>query len=218
MRDETTFNFSYLILYWNMTILQRPPLVAFSLIELLVVVALIALAFALLESDLSPTHRQSQAELCSDNLQKIFLAAQIYANDFRVFPLNTNARTSEPVLNLLVPRYTSDRSIFVCPWTHDPDIPSGAPLDKYKISYAYYMGRGTNAGPGDFLLSDRQINTLSKGATDQVFSLTGQSPGNNHSRFGGNVLFCDDHVENIPARTPFSLAFSNGIVLLNPKP
>jgi type II secretory pathway pseudopilin PulG len=201
-----------------MTILQRPASPAFSLIELLAVVVLIAIAFALLESDLSPSHRESQAELCSDNLQKIYLAAQIYANDFRAFPLNTNARTSEQVLNLLVPRYTSDRSIFVCPWSRDRDIPSGAALGEYRISYAYYMGRGSNAGSDDFLLSDRQINTQSKGATDQVFSLTGESPGNNHRKYGGNVLFCDDHVENIPPRTPFSLAFSNGIVLLNPKP
>lgn len=201
-----------------MNIWQHSRSRAFSLIELLVVFFLIALAFALFESNLSRTHRESQSERCSDNLQKIYLAAQIYENDFGVFPLNTNARTSEQGLAPLVPHYTADRSIFICPWGRDREIPANAPIASYKISYAYYMGRGTNAEAGDFLLSDRQINNLSKIAGDEVFSTNGEAPGNNHSGYGGNVLFCDDSVQMIPSRTPFSLAFSNPIVLLNPRP
>ncbi|HEX3624242.1 MAG TPA: type II secretion system protein [Verrucomicrobiae bacterium] len=201
-----------------MTILRGSFSRAFSLIELLVVFALIAFAYALLSSNLSPEHRESQTERCSDNLQKIFLASQIYANDFGKFPLNTNARTSEQVLTELVPRYTADRSIFICPWGRDREISSDATLADCRISYAYYMGRGSNAEPGDFLLSDRQVNNLSKYAGDIVFSTNGSLPANNHGRYGGNVLFCDDSVQKIPPRTPFSLAFSNGIVLLNPKP
>jgi prepilin-type processing-associated H-X9-DG protein len=191
---------------------------AFSLVELLIVIALVVVVWALWFSDLSRSHEDSEAAKCSDNLQKIFLAAQIYDNDYGAFPRATNARTSEAALGLLVPRYTSDRSIFICPASRDFDIPSTAPLAKYKISYAYYMGRNTNSGSSDFLMSDRQINTLSKNSGDQVFSITGKAPGNNHSKYGGNVLFCDGNVQDIPARAPFSLAFSNGIVLLNPKP
>jgi type II secretory pathway pseudopilin PulG len=211
------FTFRILIYIRNMACNRSSP-AAFSLIEMLIVVGLIVAMYAVLMSFGSRTHQETQAERCSDNLQKIFLSAQIYANDFRAFPLATNAQTSEPVLNLLVPRYTADTSIFICPGGRDSEIPAGVPLFKNKISYAYYMGRGTNAEPGDFLMSDRQINTLSKNAGDQVFSLTGKSPGNNHSKYGGNVLFCDDHVEKAPPQAPFSLAFSNGIVLLNPKP
>jgi prepilin-type processing-associated H-X9-DG protein len=201
-----------------MTVFNRPSSAAFSLVELLIVIALIVVIYAMMLGFGSRTHQKTETERCSDNLQKIFLAMQIYDNDFGVFPLATNAQTSEPVLNLLVPRYTADTSIFVCPGGRDSEIPSGVPLTKEKISYAYYMGRGTNAGSGDFLMSDRQINTLPKNAGDQVFSLTGSSPGNNHSKYGGNILFCDNSVQAIPPQTPFSLAFSNGIVLLNPKP
>ncbi len=201
-----------------MTIFGRSSTAAFSLVELMIVVAMIAIMSAMWMGSTSGTREQTKAQRCSDNLQKIFLAAQIYANDFGAFPVNTNARTSEAALNSLVPHYTSDTSIFTCPGAHDWSIPSGASLNNHTISYAYYMGRGTNAGSGDFLMSDRQINTLSKNAGDQVFSLTGWAPGNNHGKYGGNVLFCDGSVQSMPARASFSLAFSNGIVLLNPKP
>jgi prepilin-type processing-associated H-X9-DG protein len=201
-----------------MTVCDPRQKAAFSIIELLIVIALIVTAYVMLFSFASESHQRTQKELCSDNLQKSFLALQIYANDYGYFPKDTNAQTSEQVLNLLVPKYTVDTSIFICPGGRDQAIPSGDPLDKYKISYAYYMGRDTNSAPGDFLMSDRQINTLPKNIGDQVFSYTGKAPGNNHHKFGGNFLFCDGSVQDFPSNATISLAFSNGIVLLNPKP
>jgi prepilin-type N-terminal cleavage/methylation domain-containing protein/prepilin-type processing-associated H-X9-DG protein len=190
----------------------------FSLIELLFVVAIVGVVSALLLGNMGlGHHEETRMELCADNLQKIYLAAQIYANDYGTFPRNTNAQTSEDVLNALVPRYSADTSIFICPGGRDPQIPSGASLAKHKISYAYYMGRGTNSEP-TVLASDRQINTLVKEMGDQVFSLNGSPPGNNHSKYGGNFLFTDGSVQKSPPRAAFSLLFSNGIVLLNPKP
>ncbi len=191
---------------------------AFSLIELLIVIALMVIMYVMLMGFSSASHQRTQKELCAGNLQKIYLAMQIYDNDYGVFPRNTNAQTSELVLNPLVPKYTADTSVFICPGGRDATIPMGAPLDKYKISYAYYMGRDTNSAEGDFLMSDRQINTLSKNIGDPVFSSNGKAPGNNHHKYGGNVLFCDGSVQDSPPNATFSLAFSNGIVLLNPKP
>lgn len=201
-----------------MTVLQSPKAAGFSLVELLVVVALIVIVWVMMFSFGSASHQRTQMQLCADNLQKIFLAMQIYANDFGgKFPQNSNAQTSEDVLDALVPHYSSDTSIFICPGGRDSKIPAGASLRKYKISYAYYMGVGTNASQSP-LASDRQINTLSKNIGDQAFSLNGKPPGNNHSKYGGNVLFSDGSVQSTPPRAAFSLAFSNGVVLLNPKP
>ena len=200
-----------------MTVCGSSKARAFSLIELLIVLALIVILSTMLYSFSSPVHQRTQKELCSDNLQKIFLSLQIYCNDFGKFPLNTNAQTSEDVLNVLVPRYTADTSLFICPGGRDSDIPAGVPISQNKISYAYYMGRGTNDS-GSFIMSDRQVNTRSKNAGDQVFSLDGQSRGNNHHKYGGNVLFSDGSVQTTPPVATFSLAYSNGIVLLNPKP
>jgi prepilin-type processing-associated H-X9-DG protein len=66
------------------------------------------------------------------------------------------------------------------------------------------------------LLTDKQIDTLPKAAGQPVFSTTGKPPGNNHGKSGGNLLFCDGHVEPIPPNTPIPLDLSTNEVLLNP--
>lgn len=195
---------------------KRPP--AFSLIELLVTLALMIVMFTMLYGFGSASHQRTQKELCHDHLQKIYLAMQIYANDFGgQLPLNTNAVTSEAVLDELVPRYTADTTIFICPGGRDAPIPSGAPLAKYKISYAYYMGRRLNP-PSEVLMSDRQVDTEPKRAGEYVFSRNGKPPGNNHHKYGGNFLLGDGSVLGSGPQLTFSLAVPPGVVLLNPKP
>jgi prepilin-type processing-associated H-X9-DG protein len=143
---------------------------------------------------------------------------QIYANDFSGrLPANTNAQTSDEALDALVPHYTVDTSIFICPGGRDSALPSGVSFAGRKISYAYYMGQrlGDAQQP---LMSDRQINTLSKQTGDFAFSATGKPPGNNHSKYGGNFLFGDGHADLTPPQLAFSLVTTQGVVLLNPKP
>jgi prepilin-type N-terminal cleavage/methylation domain-containing protein/prepilin-type processing-associated H-X9-DG protein len=190
----------------------------FSLIELLITLALICILSAMLYGFGSASHQRSQKKLCADNLQKIFVAMQIYAGDFKgALPQLTNAVTSEDVLDELVPKYSADTTIFICPGGRDPQIPSGEPLRNHKISYAYFMGRRLDA-PQNPLMSDRQINTEPKRAGEFAFSRDGKPPGNNHHKFGGNFLFCDGSVRDSPAQLTFSLAAAPGVVLLNPKP
>ena len=190
----------------------------FSLLELLITVALIAILTTMMYGFASAKHQRTQKQLCADNLQKIYLAMQIYANDFGGWlPQNTNAATSEQVLDELVPRYTADTSIFICPGGRDAQIPSGEPLIKHKISYAYYMGRRLDTPPA-VLMSDRQVDTQPKVAGEYVFSPNGRSPGNNHHKYGGNFLFCDGSVQAGGPQLAFSLPATQGVVLLNPKP
>jgi prepilin-type N-terminal cleavage/methylation domain-containing protein/prepilin-type processing-associated H-X9-DG protein len=190
----------------------------FSLIELLITLALMVILTTMMYGFASAKHQRTQIQLCADNLQKIYLAMQIYANDFGGrLPENTNAQTSEAVLDELVPRYTVDTSIFICPGGRDSQIPSGEPLAKHKISYAYYMGRRLDT-PQVVLMSDRQVDTQPKVVGEFVFSPNGKSPGNNHHKYGGNFLFCDGSVQSSPAQLAFSLAAAQGVMLLNPKP
>jgi prepilin-type N-terminal cleavage/methylation domain-containing protein len=190
----------------------------FSLIELLVTVALMCILTVMLYGFASPRHQRSQQKLCADNLQKIYLALQVYAGDFHGgLPVNTNAVTAEEVLEELVPKYTADTSIFICPGGRDADLAPGEPLRRGKISYAYFMGRRLD-GSRVALLSDRQVNTAPKAVGELVFSPDGKAPGNNHHKFGGNFLWSDGSAEYCPAKLPFSLAAEPGVVLLNPKP
>lgn len=195
---------------------------AFTLIEMMITLALICIMSAMLYGFGSRSHQRSQQKLCADNLQKIYIALQIYANDFKgALPCNSNAVTSEDVLGQLVPKYTADTTIFICPGGRDSQIPSGEPLNKYKISYAYYMGRRLDSSPDTQnrpLMSDRQINTEPKRAGEMVFSDDGRPPGNNHHKYGGNFLMCDGSVQFSPPQLTFSLAGVPGVVLLNPKP
>ena len=190
----------------------------FSLVELLIVLALMLIMTTMMWGFGSANRQRAEKKACQQNLSKIYLAMQIYANDYRgKFPENTNAQTSETALDVLVPRYTSDTSFFICPGGRDSALPEGASFRKRKISYAYYMGVRPDEAQ-QVLMSDRQVDTLPKNEGDYAFSSTGKPPGNNHHKYGGNFLFADGHMEMTPAKVPFSLAFTQGVVLLNPRP
>jgi prepilin-type N-terminal cleavage/methylation domain-containing protein/prepilin-type processing-associated H-X9-DG protein len=194
----------------------------FSLIELMITLVLVLIMAYLMYGFASGKHQRTQQQLCADNLQKIYLALQIYANDFHGgLPAKNQATTSEPVLDLLVPKYSVDTAIFICPGGRDAQIPAGEPLANHKISYAYYMNHHLSAAENITpfaLVSDRQVDNEPKHAGEIVFSPDGKSPGNNHHRFGGNFLFSDGHVQKSGPQLTFSLAYPPDILLLNPKP
>ena len=190
----------------------------FSRIELLVVLVVVLLLTTMYWRFLSPSEQEVQRKGCQNNLQKIHVALGVYATDFAErYPVVPTARSSEEALSLLVPRYTIDTSIFICPASKDSPLTSAESFATRKISYAYWMGQ-SRSNPTALLMSDRLVDSRPKAAAQQVFSEKGEPPGNNHGRQGGNILFCDGHVEFSPPRAPFSVEVASGIVLLNPKP
>jgi len=160
--------------------------------------------------------QRQQQQSCQKNLQKIFIAMEIYSRDSTgQFPVVAGAKTSEEALDLLVPRYTVDTGSFICPGSSDSLPTGGERLSQHKISYAYYMGRRA-ADSQQVLMSDQQVDARSKTSGELAFSSTGKPPGNNHDKLGGNFLFCDGRAESTPPRVPFSLALTQGVILLNP--
>jgi len=199
--------------------LRCPPSnnAAFSLIELLVVLAVVLILTTMYWNH-GPSKRDRDLGSCRQNLEKIYLAMQIYAHDNAdKYPETTNAVTSEAALATLVPHYTSDTAIFICPTIGRSSLPPDKSLRDWKISYAYYMGRRASE-TDKVLMSDAQVNTSSKTTGSTVFSETGKSPGNNHGKGGGNFMTGDGSVVSSTGNAPFPLVVEPPIVLLNPKP
>jgi hypothetical protein len=189
---------------------------AFTLIEMLISMVLMIIMFTMLWGFGSPSHQREQKKRCQQNLQRLYLALEIYANDNHGdFPFTPSALNSAEALDVLVPKYTVDTGSFICPGSKDSELPAGESIRKRKISYAYYMGRRSK-DKDEVLMSDKQIDTASKIAEQQVFSSNGKAPGNNHHQYGGNFLFTDGHLQSSSNRAPFSLVMPKHVVLLNP--
>jgi prepilin-type N-terminal cleavage/methylation domain-containing protein len=181
-----------------------PGRIGFALLELLVVIAIILIITTLYWGGFSSAGYQNRKlKSCQLNLQKIFVAAQIYANDSHGnYPATNNAATAEDPLALLVPHYTIDMDLFICPGSKDSPLRSDESLRRQKISYAYLMGEQATTARA-VLMSDREVDTEPKSPGQIVFSETGKAPGNKHYTFGGNFLFNDGSAESSPARIPF---------------
>lgn len=195
---------------------------------MLVTLALILIMMVMLYGFGSRSHQQRQKKVCQKNLQKSYVALQIFAGEHQnAFPVLAGATTAEAPLTVLVPGYTVDTSSFICPGSKDKPLKAGISFGDARISYAYFMGQRsedtsssdnpTNAGP-QFLMSDRQVNAERKEIGEQVFSKDGKRPGNNHHQYGGNYLFIDGHMEMTGPLAKFPIIWPAGVQLLNPKP
>ncbi|MES2568627.1 MAG: prepilin-type N-terminal cleavage/methylation domain-containing protein [Verrucomicrobiota bacterium] len=191
----------------------------FSYIELLVSATLCLIFYLLVLGPSSNIGQRKSKAACARNLQQSSLALTLYAQEHDgAYPAVPGATSSEEPLSLLVPLYTTDTSLFICPGSRDSSLPSAQPFAHAKISYAYYMGLKKEAGAEVPLLSDAQVHTGAKAAGTPLFSASGSAPGHNHRKYGGNILFADGHVETTSGMTPRELPLLPGVTLLNPKP
>ncbi len=140
----------------------KPPK-AFSLIEVLVVVAIIALLISLLLPSFSRARAQARSVQCSSNLRQIGMAMSAYSHDYADrFPIAqyVDERHREFVAWDTITPWTGDRraragliwefadggEVQQCPVYEGPNLTLGDPFTGYNYNTTY-IGRGQNEGP-----------------------------------------------------------------------
>jgi hypothetical protein len=113
------------------------------LIELLVVVAILAILAALLLPALSRAKESGRAAVCSSNFRQIGLAATIYNGELGRYPSMTNWLFTPTVAQIDVSTgslfpYAKSRAIYLCP-TDQRQIDAQRPVPTVKRVHSYRM-------------------------------------------------------------------------------
>lgn len=178
----------------------------FSFVEILFAMLIVVTLYAVAVGPTKEYVQKQKLQRCAENLRKLHLTLTLYANEHEgAYPEAAGARSANDVFALLVPRYSTDTSLFSCPG-------SG------QAGYAYVAGLRKDADGQAMLASDAQVNTDAKPQGARVFSDQDSGPGGNHGKAGGNVLFVDGHVETLGTKATHDLLPPPGAKLLNPTP
>ncbi|MDH7570680.1 MAG: prepilin-type N-terminal cleavage/methylation domain-containing protein [Armatimonadota bacterium] len=130
----------------------------FTLVELLTVIAIIAILSAILLPVLGRARENARRTQCTSNLHSIAMAIKLYKQDNRGFPLDIVRRPPPagqnwygPVSNLqsktmagyglgtLFPDYVNNHKVFNCP-NADVDVPNSGQGGTYDLGYNSYDG------------------------------------------------------------------------------
>lgn len=190
--------------------MRKRPL-GFTLIEMLVVIAIIATLIALVFPALSGMQERGKVTQDMNNLRQLGLATQTYLND------NDNAyfRPSSNWMASLNPKYLPTWKIFQSPF--DKRAPSETAAQA-PVSFGM-NANASGTGTGETLLSDTIKNPtgfilfapaqpFTKRGTDASVTVTKNSAGSGGAARGGthnkgqriNACMADLHVENMSWR------------------
>lgn len=180
---------------------------AFSLVELLVVIGIIAILLALLFPAFAKVREQSRRTKCLANLRSIGQALFVYANVNRDRLPNgnpPNVWSDASAADWVMVNFAEDlrgARVFRCPSDRNEDDPDEIKSaihnqsSSARISYEFYsLFFAPEYGPTLAKMKGRAPLAwdLDGGARDPALAGTGDE---NHGPRGGNVLFSDGHAE-----------------------
>jgi prepilin-type N-terminal cleavage/methylation domain-containing protein/prepilin-type processing-associated H-X9-DG protein len=181
---------------------------AFTLVELLVVIGIIAVLIAILLPAFNVAREKSRRTKCMANLRSLGQAMYLYANQHRDRLPNGNARGTfidYDGSNRVMVDFAEElkgAGVFHCPSDRDPE-PSQIRTadqtlpDSARVSYEFYsLFWAPEHGPLLTKLKGRAPLAWDKdgGLRDEKEGSV-VAPDENHGPKGGNVLFSDGHVE-----------------------
>lgn len=128
------------------SMVRKEDRAGFTLAELLTVIGVVALLFALLLPVLSVARERSRRIACMSNVRQLAMGMLLYAEDDASGSLSGKTRSEDQDLNWLANGYAEERRLYVCPSTEN--IVSAA---RHRISgvegYADLRDVSTSAGP-----------------------------------------------------------------------
>lgn len=176
---------------------------ALTLIELMIVIAIVFLLMALLLPQIGPNRSRANRASCANNLKQIGTALNLYESipAYNSFPVDSLTPDPLKSLNLLFPDFVGDARVFSCA-SHPTTVklnyvgrasknPVAANLDASMSGFGYDPGFGTPNTPhnsGDSL-AVVSADILNGGATANKYISA------NHKGTGINVLLCSGSVE-----------------------
>jgi prepilin-type processing-associated H-X9-DG protein len=212
---------------------------AFTLVELLIILAIIALLIALLFPSLGAARRQAKTVVCASNLRQLDLAFRMYveANDARFNPVAGHwALALRPYLGKTPPGDASTwvltDKVLLCPEASEKSTSSSAggafePWTTGKITCSYGM-----LGEQKTALATLKIRALKR--VPIFFDSTQESvtPSSSSTYFSGgmnciatrrhlrvaNVAFVDGSVQTIQLPELWKLDWTNNWMAPNPLP
>lgn len=88
---------------------------AFTLVEMLVVIGVIAILAAILLPSLSKAKERARNSQCLSNVRQLGVAIQLYAADSDGFPYSADTRTDSTWFTSIATYYNSDYALMSCP-------------------------------------------------------------------------------------------------------
>jgi prepilin-type N-terminal cleavage/methylation domain-containing protein/prepilin-type processing-associated H-X9-DG protein len=191
---------------------------AFTLVELLVVISILCILFALLFPIIINIRAKAKQFACVSNMNQLYLGIIVYADDFsnRLVPTGVSHRpdwVGYMINKFQVPRsgliwpYVNEEKVYLCPadskW-RNPANPCWVPkvgTHSYSIPYKRDGDLMQALDQTKALLVDESETTINDGlfinAFDTFASRHRLSGSNKQttSNAGGNILFADGHVE-----------------------
>ena len=194
---------------------------AFSMIELLIVMAVIAILVAIAYPAFTGIVERGKVTRDMNNLRQIGVAIQVYLNDNDQILPDTTTWPGTTLTPVLYPKYLATRKIFQSPFDKRPGLETDLAPVSYSINHNMYdplVGISRNlikvvSPASTFLMAPiyagNPTNASSWTATttaapDLPVGGTGEARGTHFNGTRINVLFCDWHTESLifgPAAT-----------------